>query len=42
MIYLFFVTKINDRIKYQLEEILCLKAVLLVQNGLQFYNSQLL
>ena len=34
MIYAFFVTKINDRIEHQLEEMLCLKAVLLVQNVL--------
>lgn len=34
MIYVFFVTKINDRIEYHLEEVLWLKAVLLVQNGL--------
>jgi len=37
----FFVMKINDRIKYHLKETLCLKAVLLVQNGLQIYNLQI-
>lgn len=34
MIYVFFVTEINDRIKYHLEEVLRLKVALLVQHGL--------
>jgi len=37
----YFGMKINDRIKYHLKEMLWLKAVLLVQNGLQTYNLQI-
>ena len=36
-----FAMKVNDRIKYHLKEMLCLTAVLLVQNGLQIYNLQI-